>query len=201
MKTLRKDIEPLKQAIIAIDCGVNGAICLYTNKTILVEKMPNTKNYDNYERIKMILHKFREIAFKEFDGLYPICFIEHVEGRGSDSGYTIAKLTFNYGLCCAYADGLGMNPITFYAISWKAYMKLLLRNKKGQPKVTEAMKKGKTIEFINKLYPWLEFTKPLCDAIAIGEFGRRILAGEIILKKNHIEQQKMIAFRVGKRKR
>jgi len=203
MNIVRKGSKPLEQGIIAVDCGVNGAMALFTNNRIIVERMPNTGNYDSFEKVKMKLHKLRQIALSEFNNKYPICFVEHVAGRGGDSAFSIAKLTYNYGVVCAYAEGFGMHPVTFPPISWKSYMGLMIRNKKGAPKVkiTEKMKKDKTINYINRLYPWLKFTKAECDAIAIGEFGRRVVTGELILKKNHAEELKLIEFMKTKVKR
>lgn len=174
----------LKRAVLSIDCGLNGAICLMTNKRILVEPMPDR---EKPELIKKLIYELREKSKEEFNGLHPICIIEHVEGRGTDSGYTVAKLTFNYGLCYAYCDGFGMKPVLFHPASWKSYMGLKIVKSKQFPdvEITTAMKKQKTVDLINRLYPWLTFSKPLCDAIALCEFGRRLQLGEVILKKQH----------------
>ena len=195
MNIVRKGSKPLEQGVIAVDCGVNGAMALFTNKRIIIEKMPNTGNYDSFEKVKMMLYKLRQIALEEFNNKYPICFVEHVGGRGGDSAFSIAKLTYNYGVVCAYAEGFGMHPVTFPPVSWKAYLKVMYRKPKGyKGKVSDATKKEPTMTLLKHLYPWLQYTKPECDAIAIGEFGRRVLTGELQLKKNHAEERKLIEF-------
>lgn len=177
--------QQLKRGVIGIDCGLSGAICLMTNNKITVIPMPNTP-----EEIRMAIWRFREAAKAEFGGLMPISIIEHVEGRGEDSGYTVAKLTFNYGLCYAYCDGLGLQPVTFYPVTWKTYMglKIVQSSQFTNIKVTTSVKKQKTVDFIKRIYPWFEFNKPLCDAIALCEFGKRLQLGEIALKAKHKDQ-------------
>lgn len=203
MTIVRKGSKPLEQGIIGIDCGGNGAMTLFTNNRIIVEKMPDTGNYDSFEKVKMKLYKLRQIALKEFNNKYPICFVEHVAGRGGDkSSFSISKLTYNYGVVCAYAEGFGMHPVTFPPISWKAYLKVMFRKPKGyKGNVTDSMKKQPTIDLVKHIYPWLQFKKPEVDAIAIGEFGRRVLTGELQLKKNHAEERKLIEFLKTKVKR
>lgn len=178
----------LKQGIISVDCGLNGAICLMTNEKLIVEKMPSR---DNPELIKMVIHGLKEKAKSEFGGKYPIVFMEHVEGRGMDSGFTVAKLTFNYGVCWAYCEGLGLKPILWHPATWKAYMKVSVSRKVDCPDlpknkhIPKAVKDAKVLRMLLKHFPFLNVRKPEIDAVAIALFGKMLTTGELVLKKKH----------------
>ena len=192
----KKGARPLERGVLSVDCGVTGAICLMTNNTLKIESMPDR---NKPELIMKLLYDFRELARKEFDGKYPLMMMEHVAGRKGDSPYAISKLIMNYGICWAYSDGLGMRPVIWKPNVWKskAYMNVMV-TKKDHPevdKITVSMRKQKTVDLIKKIYPWLDFSVPQCDAVALAEFGKRILIGDILLKKkNSLEAQRMIHY-------
>lgn len=192
----KKGTRPLERGVLGVDCGVTGAICLITNNTIRVESMPDRTKP---ELIMKQLFDFRELARKEFNGAYPLMMMEHVAGRRGDSPFAISKLIMNYGMCWAYSHGLGMRPVTWKPNVWKskAYMNVMV-SKKDHPevsKITVSMRKQKTVDLIKKIYPFLEFSVPQCDAVALAEFGRKILIGDIVLKKkNSLEAQRMINY-------
>lgn len=187
MSTIFKD-KILKQGILSVDPGLNGAICLMTNKKLLVERMPDR---ESPELIKMILYKFREKAKEEFAGAKPIMIMEHVSGRGLDSGFTVAKLTFNYGLCWAYSEGLGMKPVIWHPATWKSYMKVSVSRKIDCPSVPKnkpipkSVKDAKVEKMLLKEFPFLNVSKPEIDSVALALFGKRLTTGEIVLKKKH----------------
>lgn len=184
----------LKVGIIGVDPGLTGAFTLMTNNRLLVEPMPDRANP---EMIKMVLYKLREAAKKEF-GKNPIVIMEHVSGRGSDSGYTVAKLTFNYGCCWAYSEGLGMKPVRFPPVTWKAYMGVIVDRKiecpeipKGKP-IPKSIKDAKVMRILLKEFPFLQASNSTLDSIAIALFGKRLTTGEIILKPKHKTEGKRI---------
>ena len=191
-----KDKEPkLKHGIIAIDPGVDGAFCLMTNTKIITVSMPDR---NKPELIAYELQKLKNKAMQEFDGIKPKVIIEHVSGRGMDSGYTIAILCHNYGLCVMACICLGITPVAFYPISWKTYMNLKVTKPKGfkNIKITPAMKKNKTVKFIRGLFPWLDFNQKQCDAIAIAIFGYRLTTGIIKLKKGQTMQGEALGLKM-----
>lgn len=187
--------EKLKQGIIGVDCGLNGAITLMTNNSLKVESMPDR---DRPELIKKIIYSFIQIAKAEFGDVKPIVIMEHVAGRGMDSGYTVAKLMFNYGICWAYCEGLGVKPVLWHPMTWKSYMKVRVSRKVDCPNlpkdkdIPKNIKDAKVLSMLLKEFPWLTVKKTEIDAVALALFGKRILTGEIKLKKKHSKEGESI---------
>lgn len=170
-------------AFLGIDCGVRGSICMITQGSVDYHKMPNTdSDYDDCRSILKIILNYKKQC--KLLGLDLHCIVEEVNGRAGDNTFAIGKLLKNRGWVEMALAANGIKPLYLYPVSWKSALKLMLKKQKGV-KVTDSMKKQKTVKFLKEKYTGLKITVQCCDSIAIAHLGFGWSQGDILLSRKN----------------
>lgn len=184
------------RAFLGIDTGVTGAIVLLTEKSIEIHTMPA---FDKPQLLLNLIYRLKKKAVDK-TGHPPFVVIEEVfsapneNGKTSNKSFGVGKLREHFGMCHMACYACGLKPLLLLPISWKSYLRLrVTRNKWAKNvKVTTAMKKEKTIKWLNAIYPNVKFNVNECDAFALAVLAKRICKAEIKLKPKHSKQFNLI---------
>lgn len=159
-------------AIIGIDPGANGGICLIHDGRVELHKMPK-----DMQRLKGWLEYVKE-------NYNPLAFLEKLSVRPDDVAvngdkanmgklYRIQKMMANYEQLKATITYAGVPYIMVHPMSWQTRLHL---RKKGEEK---AERKKRYKDIAASLYPTTKQTMWSCDATLIMHFGRYMLKNEM----------------------
>lgn len=156
-----KDFTPSEykpKAIISIDPGTNGAICILKDSgETLTYKMPSTP--------KDIFELLRE-AKNEYN---VECFMEKVQGLPKMGGSPMFNFGQGYGHLEMALIALGIKTVTTRPQEWQKAFSI---GTKGKSSTTEW--KNKLKAKAQMLYPDIKVTLWNADALLIGEWARNL---------------------------
>lgn len=146
----------MSNPIIGVDPGASGGIAkIHNGEVVYVKKMPDTE-----------LDLFA--LFKSLNGDDPTVFIERVSAGPNDGKVSAFKFGMNYGSLRMAIIASGFRMLVVTPSKWCGAMGLK-RNKNE----SQTAWKNRHKAMAQELFPGVNITHAIADALLIAEYGRR----------------------------